>query len=75
MNRPVKLLELSADHIKEAGDRQARATVAKHRAWWLVLVVNLTQSRITWEGSLIEGSSGSGWLVDIYVRDCLGYIN
>lgn len=32
-------------------------------SWWLVLILNLTHSRITWEESLINRSSRSGWPV------------
>jgi hypothetical protein len=38
---------------------------------WLVLTVNLTQLRITWEDNLPKELYRSGWPVCISVGDCL----
>lgn len=37
------------------------------------VTVNLTQYRVTWEESLSEASSRSGWPVGTSLRDCLDY--
>lgn len=40
-----------------------------------VLVINSTQSRLTWEGSLNEGLVRSGWPLGMSVGDYLDDIN
>ena len=40
-----------------------------------VLIVNLTQTRVTWEESLSEELSRSGWPVGTCVEDCLDCVN
>lgn len=42
---------------------------------WLVSVVNLTQSRITWEVSLNKEMSRRGWPVAMSMRGYLDYVN
>lgn len=42
--------------------------------WWLILMVNLTQSD-TWKENINEGLSEWGWPVAFSVQDCLDYIN
>lgn len=48
--------------------------IKKKIKMWLVLVVNLTPSRITWEESLSEGLSASGWPVDMSVGIILRWL-
>ena len=43
--------------------------------WWLVPTVNLTKSRITWEGHLSEGLSSLGYPVGMPVRAFLCWVN
>lgn len=40
-----------------------------------VLIINFTQSRITWEGSLNKALARSGWPLDMSVGDYLDDIN
>lgn len=42
--------------------------------WWLILMVNLTQSD-TWKETINEGLSGWGWPLAMSVQDCPDYIN
>lgn len=41
----------------------------------MILNVNCTQSRVTWEERLIDGLSRSSWHVGMPEEGCLDYIN
>lgn len=48
-------------------------TIGLNMVMMVNVTVNLTQYRVTWEESLSEASSRSGWPVGTSLRDCLDY--
>lgn len=71
---------ISTTSIDEVHPSEARAfpihpTTPEGREWRLLLMVNLRQSGIAWEGSPNEGLSTWGWLVSISVGDDLDCSN
>jgi hypothetical protein len=52
-----------------------RCRPKENLVWWLALIVNLAQPRLTWKESVNKRPSILGWSVDMSKRDCLGWVN